>query len=417
MKLFDNLYSLESFQYDQLSEGPARASATLALRRGHVLFAAHFPGHPVLPGAVLLRIAGELFNFSRRQYGSDCYELAGVRRAKFLQVVDPDTTPRLRIGWEEKALTDGATEAKGWAETDTGVRCATFSLTFRPRGAARQASPAQPAASPQPQKLLDEENCCIIIPAYNCWTPLYGLLREVTDYASHVLVVDDGSEGSPAWLTCLPDEYDRPFETGTRGTNVNGVTFTMIRHATNRGKGAALATGLAWARAQGFRYAMTFDADGQHRASDIPHMAWALSRHPGALIVGCRHRGSEDMPAGNRFANSFSNFWFRVQTLQRLSDTQSGFRIYPLDRLCPLRWLTSRYEAELELLVWAAWQGVPLVPVEISVYYPPQEQRISHFRPLRDFGRISLLNCVLCFLAVVYGLPRTLIRRLRHGRR
>jgi hypothetical protein len=77
-----------------------------------------------------------------------------------------------------------------------------------------------------------------------------------------------------------------------------------------------------------------------------------------------------------------------------------------------LRLLTSRYEAELELLVLASWHGTELVPVEVGVYYPPREERVSHFRPAKDFARISLLNTVLCLLAVVYGLPLRLWRGL-----
>jgi 1-acyl-sn-glycerol-3-phosphate acyltransferase len=61
-------------------------------------------------------------------------------------------------------------------------------------------------------------------------------------------------------------------------------------------------------------------------------------------------------------------------------------------------------------LVFASWHGVKLVPIQINVYYPPQELRVSHFRPGADFARISVLNTVLCFLAIVYGLPLRLYR-------
>ena len=72
--------------------------------------------------------------------------------------------------------------------------------------------------------------------------------------------------------------------------------------------------------------------------------------------------------------------------------------------------LTSRYEAELELLVFSAWSGIRLVSEDVRVYYPPREERVSHFRPVRDFLRISLLNTVLCLLALVVGLPLTILR-------
>ena len=79
--------------------------------------------------------------------------------------------------------------------------------------------------------------------------------------------------------------------------------------------------------------------------------------------------------------------------------------MYPLRKLKGLSFLTSRYEAELELLVFASWHGVKIIPVEINVFYPSREERVSHFRPALDFTRISILNTVLCVLAIVYGLP------------
>lgn len=103
------------------------------------------------------------------------------------------------------------------------------------------------------------------------------------------------------------------------------------------------------------------------------------------------------MPGTNTFANKFSNFWFAVQTGIRLPDTQTGMRIYPLQRLHGLSLLTSRYEAELELLVFAAWSNEKIIPVPVRVYYPSAEERISHFRPAYDFTRISILNTFLCF--------------------
>ena len=118
--------------------------------------------------------------------------------------------------------------------------------------------------------------------------------------------------------------------------------------------------------------------------------------NPGALIVGERtNLEKAERSRGSRFANRFSNFWFALQTGHRLSDTQSGYRLYPLKKLPPLGLLTSRYEAELELLVFASWAGVRLVRENVNVYYPPREERVSHFRPARDFARISLLNTIL----------------------
>ena len=129
------------------------------------------------------------------------------------------------------------------------------------------------------------------------------------------------------------------------------------------------------------------------------------------MAVSYTHLGV-DRSKGSNFANKFSNFWFYVQTGKALEDTQTGYRLYPLHKLYGVGLLTSRYEAELELLVFASWHGVELVSIPVNVYYPPREERVSHFRPGKDFARISVLNTVLCFLAVVYGLPLRLGRKL-----
>ena len=89
------------------------------------------------------------------------------------------------------------------------------------------------------------------------------------------------------------------------------------------------------------------------------------------------------MPSENTFANKFSNFWYKVETGQTLTDTQSGFRLYPLEKLQSIRFITRRYEFEVEVIVRAAWRGINVENVPIKVYYPPKDERVSHFRPLK----------------------------------
>lgn len=236
-------------------------------------------------------------------------------------------------------------------------------------------------------------NICIVIPTYNNAGTICDVAGRAVAQGYPVIVVNDGSTDQTARLL-----------------EQSGLPLTVLNHPYNRGKGIALRTALTYAHAQGFRYAITLDADGQHFPEDVPVLVEALSQHPGALIVGSRNLQAENMPGGNTFANRFSNFWFRVQTARSLPDTQTGFRAYPLDRLPSLRILTSRYEAELALLVFSAWKGIELVPVAIRVCYP--EDRVSSFRPFRDFFRISVLNTLLCVLAIVYGYPSMLIHKL-----
>lgn len=237
-------------------------------------------------------------------------------------------------------------------------------------------------------KAMRSHGICVIIPTYNNAGTLARVLTDVLEYAPDVIVVNDGSTDNTAEvLRGFKDRAD------------------IVSYSRNRGKGYALKTGLTHARRRGFDYALTIDSDGQHRASDIPKMVQAVIEHPGALVVGARDLTKVDINGKSSFANKFSNFWFRVQTGRNLTDTQTGYRVYPLKHLHGLRMLTYRYEAELELLVFAAWNGVRIVSVPIDVYYPPQAERVSHFKPALDFTRISILNTILCVAAIVYGIP------------
>lgn len=244
------------------------------------------------------------------------------------------------------------------------------------------------------RQVMDDRKVCVVVPTYNNAGTIVDVLRRTAAFTANIIVVIDG---------CTDDTRERLRE-------LADIPMEVVDYAENKGKGHALLEGFKHAISRGYEYAITLDSDGQHFPEDIPNFIEALELHPEALIVGARNLNEKNMPGGNTFANRFSNFWFTVQTGIRLPDTQTGYRLYPLRLLSGMWLITSRYEAELELLVLASWHGVELVPVDIRVYYPPQAQRVSHFRPGRDFARISLLNVVLCFLTVVYGLPLRLYR-------
>ncbi len=224
---------------------------------------------------------------------------------------------------------------------------------------------------------------CVLMPTYNNGGTAGHVVSDILGYADDIIVVNDGSTDNTA--SVLQSFGDR---------------ITVVDYERNRGKGHALRTGFRKARTMGYDYVITIDADGQHYASDIPLFVKAIAEYPGALVVGARDLSGVDINGKSSFANKFSNFWFHVQTGCRLPDTQTGYRAYPLRHLHGLGLLTSRYEAELELLVFASWHGTEIVSIPISVYYPPQAERVSHFRPALDFTRISILNTVLCAGAV-----------------
>lgn len=240
---------------------------------------------------------------------------------------------------------------------------------------------------------LRELQTVVIVPTYNNAGTLATVLNDIRAYAPHVIVVNDGSTDNTAQiLQAFPD-------------------FHVIHHPRNGGKGTALKNGLQHARREGFRYAITIDSDGQHFASDIPIFIKEIEEAPDTLLVGARNLEAENMPGKNTFANKFSNFWYRLETGIKLQDTQSGYRLYPVQRMGSLKYYTAKYEFELEAIVFAAWKDIPVKNIGIHVYYPPEGERISHFRPLRDFTRISILNTFLVLVAFLWIWPRNFFRQ------
>lgn len=236
--------------------------------------------------------------------------------------------------------------------------------------------------------------CAVVIPTYNNDRTLGGVIAGVRRYCADIFVVNDGSTDRTAEVLA-----------STEG-------IRTIAYARNRGKGYALRRGLRAAREAGFRYALTIDSDGQHYPDDIARFIERIERRPDTLLIGARNLTADNMPARNTFANRFSNFWYLVETGRRLEDTQSGFRLYPLRQLGRLRSLCSRYEFEVEVIVRAAWRGVEVENIPVRVYYAPDGERVSHFRPLRDFTRISLLNSVLVLEALLFYYPWRFFRAL-----
>lgn len=353
------------------------------------VFKAHFPGFPVLPGVLTLKMVVDAINASQF-FSTQTLTVQSIGNAKYLAVVNPQETQEVEISVALKAEKNADEPAvfQFKATVQNGeTRFATFSFSC--------------TAADFITVGVEENEVCAVIPTYQNAKTLLKVVADVHRVVDTVFVVDDGSNDGTAALLDKATGNERPEK--------------VLTHPKICGKGAALKTGLTYARQQGFRYAVTVDADGQHRADDIPALLKAVEEEPDALAIGSRGLQHENMPAKSTFANRFSNFWFALQTLQRLPDTQSGLRIYPLRCLHGLRWMSARYEAELTLLVFSAWAGVKLLPVPVSVYYPPRDQRVTHFRPGRDFTRISVLNTLLCFLMVVYGWPRIFCRQIARG--
>lgn len=231
---------------------------------------------------------------------------------------------------------------------------------------------------------LQAFNCCVIMPTYNNQKTVGRVIESILRYTHNLIVVNDGAtDNTPQIIESFQNK------------------ISIVSYAKNKGKGYALKQGFKEALQQGFKYAITIDSDGQHFAEDIPLFVDALQKNKGALIMGARNITKEGMPQKNTFANKFSNFWVKVQTGLSLPDTQTGFRLYPLRAVEKLKLWSTKFELEVEVLVKLAWQNVPIIPIDIQVKYDPNE-RVSHFRPLPDFTRISILNTYLTLLTILW---------------
>ena len=209
---------------------------------------------------------------------------------------------------------------------------------------------------------------CVVIPVYNHAGTVGDVVETALELGFPVFVVDDGSGDASA------DQVRR----------FDGVT--LLQHDGNRGKGAALKTGMR-AAAKGSRWAITLDADGQHNPLDAQALIRSIPEGSRPIVVGVRQGMSADgVHWTSRFGRKFSNFWVWAAGGYRSRDSQSGYRIYPLPETLALGIVADRYQFEVEVIVKARWKNLPLVEAPVSVRYPPGE-RVSHFRPFVDFMR------------------------------
>lgn len=210
------------------------------------------------------------------------------------------------------------------------------------------------------------EKLCIILPVYN--NPLtvanvVASIREHTDLT--LIIVDDGSEVPVESL--IPD----------------GENIIHLRHTPNRGKGVALRSGALKALELRFEHCITMDADGQHFAEDIKRFIEVYEREldPNLLVIGVRDFAACTPPRSSVIGRQIGNFWVWVESGKWVSDTQTGFRLYPVEMLA-YESRTTRYEFEIENLVRFLWNKGNLFEIPVKTVY--DDTRVSHFDKIKD---------------------------------
>ncbi|MBK1669709.1 hypothetical protein CKO28_16845 [Rhodovibrio sodomensis] len=262
------------------------------------------------------------------------------------------------------------------------------------RDVARTAPAAEPGALERDPPALGR--CAALIPAYNEAETVGDLIRRVRAQLPDVIVVDDGSTDATA-------------------AQARRLDVRLVRHAVNAGKGTSLIDGLRAAREAGFDAAVTLDADGQHRARDIPR----LLRVAGAdtLVLGSRVHDTAQMPWARRIANRIAGFFISWAAGQRIGDTQCGLRVYPTGLVDTLGLQGRRhgFVFESEVVIEAARQGWRIVEVAVPAVYPKRAPRHSYYRPMVDTAAITAM---VARKLLARGLdPAALVRVLRTDRR
>jgi glycosyltransferase involved in cell wall biosynthesis len=234
---------------------------------------------------------------------------------------------------------------------------------------------------------MDKDRVVIVIPVYNHEKKVAQAVGEALKLNLPIFVIDDGSTDST---------YDR----------IKDIpSINIIRHDTNKGKGAAILTGFA-AASPFADWAVTMDADGQHYPENVWNLVQAVPQGERPIVVGHRERMDRlHVPWKSRFGRSFSNFWVRMCGGPNIGDSQSGFRLYPLPETMHLHVKSRRFQFEVEILVRAKWRGMPVLETPVRVTYDVKGERVSHYRGFVDFFRnagafsrlILMRLCVLPF--------------------
>lgn len=212
---------------------------------------------------------------------------------------------------------------------------------------------------------------CALIPAFRAARTVTDVVRETRalwPVQDAVFVIDDGSTD----------------ETGELARAAGAI---VLSHSRNRGKGAALRTGMRHALERGFDVAVTLDADAQHPPKEAARLA-LLDVDPRALVLGIRDLERARAPRPNQISNRISNFYLSLFTQKWLADTQCGLRRYPLATTLALGGRDDGYAFEAEIIMRAIAAKVPIHEESIEVIYPPANERISHFDAVKDPARI-----------------------------
>lgn len=203
-----------------------------------------------------------------------------------------------------------------------------------------------------------KRDCCALIPCFNEAAGLGEVVRTVREHLPSVLVVDDGSADATA-------------------AAATAAHADVVRHAVNRGKGAALRVGFQHLRDGGFKWVLTLDGDGQHAADDIPKFFACAETTGASLIIGDRMEQADRMPWLRRRVNRWMTRRLSRRAGVPLPDSQCGFRLVSLEALTSAPLQTDHFEIESELLLAFLRAGLQVEFVPVQTIYRSGASKIN----------------------------------------
>lgn len=219
---------------------------------------------------------------------------------------------------------------------------------------------------------------CALIPAFNEAPHIANVVEQARQHVAEVVVIDDGSGD------------------GT-GDIARAAGATCLQLPENRGKASALRVGIAFARDHGFTHVITLDGDGQHLPEDVPVLVHTAKETGADLVIGARRFDRASMPRSRYFSNTIGSRLASALVGCEIRDSQSGFRLFRLDKLEGAKLRSQCYEFEMEILIKMARSGCTIAHAPIRTIYDDGRTR-SKMKPVRDTVRVCLWSLAFRFL-------------------
>ncbi len=243
--------------------------------------------------------------------------------------------------------------------------------------------------------MINLQDIWVAIPVYNNGKTILNIANECKEYSNNIIVVDDGS------IDVNLKELFKDQE------------FVVIQHKKNKGKGKAILSALEYAKEENGKYLITIDGDGQLFPKDLLVFINKIleTQNESSLFIGHRNFNTDNVPKKSEFGRKFANFWLKIETGVKTSDSQSGFRAYPVKYISQLKFFGNGYNFEAEVLAKSAWAGINLIDIPISVYYPPSNKRVSSFKPFKDNLKLSMMHSHLVGLSLTPFYKKRLVNK------